>query len=43
MNELNSRMNWVEFSHLPRIYFFLKNQQHMMYIQYLFLSFDEQN
>ena len=33
-----SRMNWAELGHLPRIYFFLKNQQHMMYIQYLFLS-----
>ena len=31
-------MNWAELGHLPRIYFFLKNQQHMMYIQHLFLS-----
>ena len=31
-------MNWAEIGHLPRIYFFLKNQQHMMCIQYLFLS-----
>ena len=31
-------MNQAELGHLPRIHFFLKNQQHMMYMQYLFLS-----